>query len=80
MANANSSQSPAEQNIRLSALGSQTVPVVDVENTDNNGNNPSMLKKDAGGNWAGRRMIWTPDETMRLVNYMSYPTQFYNQL
>ncbi|CAN6338950.1 unnamed protein product [Urochloa humidicola] len=69
MANANSSQSSAEQGTALPALGSQTAPVVDVDRVDDNGGNPRTFpKKDAGGSRACRRMIWTSDETMRLVS------------
>lgn len=71
MDEARTSQSAPKQVTAHSSLGSQAAPVIDVENIDDNGVNPSTLsKKDAGGSRTGRRMIWTSDETMRLVNYL----------
>ncbi|RLN29790.1 hypothetical protein C2845_PM05G32240 [Panicum miliaceum] len=70
MAKATSSDSEPKQGTTRSALDKQAAPVVDVGSTDDNGGNPSTLsKKDAGGSRAGRRMIWTSDETMRLAFY-----------
>nr|XP_034581101.1 glutathione S-transferase T3-like [Setaria viridis] len=69
MDEARTSQSAPKQVTAHSSLGSQAAPVIDVENIDDNGVNPSTLsKKDAGGSRTGRRMIWTSDETMRLVS------------
>ncbi|XP_004986366.1 glutathione S-transferase T3 [Setaria italica] len=69
MAEGWTSQSAPKQVTTHSSLGSQAAPVVDVENIDDNGVNPSTLsKKDAGGSRTERRMIWTSDETMRLVS------------
>lgn len=73
-------QTPKQGTTR-SAPDKQTAPVVDVDNTDDNGGNPSIFsKKDAGGSRAGRRMIWTFDETMRLVSYLCTSIQSYNCL
>lgn len=70
MAKDKSSPSAPKQDTN-SSLGSQGTPVVDVENSYDNVVKSSMLpKKDAGGSRAGRRMIWTSDETIRLVNYL----------
>lgn len=69
MAKAKSSDSDPKQGTTRSAPDKQAAPVVDVDNTDANEGNPSTFsKKDAGGSRAGMRMIWTPDETMRLVS------------
>jgi len=69
MAKANSSDSDLKQGTTRSAPDKQAAPVVNVDSNDDNGGNPSTFsKKDTGGSRAGRRMIWTSDETIRLVN------------
>jgi hypothetical protein len=70
MAKAKSSHSLPEKNTPHSALGSQAAAahIVDIDNNDGNGGTPSTFtKKDTGGNRPAKRMIWTPNETMRLV-------------